>query len=105
MIDYKTQWRAVISFFMACVVFVLLTTLPIFSDQSYIENPDLHVEIRRTIYWVSVMISFYFAYKMTPKDFFGNAAISLFGPVFLMTLSFTHLLYKLFPIKKIEENE
>lgn len=104
MVDYRKEWRAVLSFFLGCIVFALLTALPIFGDQSYLENPDLHLEIRQTIYWTCVIISFVLLYKMTPKELFSNAVISLFGPVFLMTLGFTRLLYKLFPIKKVEDN-
>jgi len=101
-VDYRSEWRVTVSFLVSCIIFILLTTLPIFGDQSYIENPALHLEIRQTIYWGSVLLAFYLAYKTTPKDLLGSVLVSLFGPVFLMALFFTRLLYKLFPMK-VEE--
>ena len=99
MIDYRTQWRVILSFILASLIFILLCTLPIFGDQSYIQNPSLHLEVRQTIYWVSVFISFYILHKIAPNDLFSNMVTSLFGPVILMTVFFMRLFYKLFPIK------
>jgi uncharacterized membrane protein YoaK (UPF0700 family) len=99
MIDYHEQWRAALAFVIGCVVFALLNVLPIFGEQSYIQNPELHLEIRQTIYWASVGFAFYFLHKSDPKQLFSNLIVSLFGPVVVLTLGFTRLLYILFPIK------